>query len=91
MPSLSLVTQAGAPNSSATATQIQEYDAVAQGTTAFSSILQVQALPKLYFWFDVTVGGPITIQPQFAIRGQTITANAPPFFEPDQQWLNLGS
>ena len=88
MPSLSLVTQAGAPNSSATATLVQDFTAVAPGGLQTSQILQTQALPKLYFWFNVTAGGPVTITPQFAVRGETAVNLG--VFEPDPLFLDLG-
>ena len=76
MPSLSLVTQSGAPNSSATATLVQDKTGLAGGGTFTSEILQVQALPKLYFWFQASAGASFTIQPQFSVRGST-TGNPP--------------
>lgn len=87
MPSLSLVTQSGAPNSSATTTLVEDETALAAGNTFTSQILQVQALPRLYFWFEASAGTSFTIQPQFAIRGDT--ANNPPTFTPDPDFLDL--
>ena len=76
MPSLSLVTQSGAPNSSATATLVEDKTGLGAGATFTSEILQVQALPKLYYWFQASAGSSFTIQPQFSVRGST-TGNAP--------------
>ena len=90
MPSLSLVTQAGAPDSSATATLVQSFNAIGAGTSDSTSILQTQALPKLYFWVDCTVGGPLTLTPQFAIRGNTDITNLVQPFQPDPDWKDLG-
>ena len=84
MPSLALVTQAGAPTSSATATLVEDYTNPGVGQQV-GAILNVQAMPKLYFWVDVTVGGPVTIQPEFAIRGDTTPNN----FDPDPLFLPL--
>ena len=83
MPSLALVTQAGAPTSSATATLVEDYVNPGIGQQV-GAVLNVQAMPKLYFWVDVTVGGPVTIQPEFAIRGNTSNN-----LQPDPTWLPL--
>jgi hypothetical protein len=89
MPSIALVTQAAPGNSSATATIVQDYTALAGGTTSTSNILQVQALPRLFFYINVTAGGPITLQPEFAVRGDT-TTQGPGLFTPAPNFLPLG-
>lgn len=89
MPSIALVTQAAPGNSSATATIVQDYSALAGGTTSVSNILQVQALPRLFFYVNVTAGGPITLKPEFAVRGDT-TQQGPGLFTPAPDFLPLG-
>lgn len=77
MPSIALVTQAAPGNSSATATLDIEFAGIGAGVTTTTVPLQVQALPRLFFYVVSTAGGPYTLEPEFALRGNTNAQGLP--------------